>query len=154
MQHCGEFALKLLDPRYSSGLRLEQGAVIVIADERSARDDTVLLRFHHDYPGIEFQEWGVLPREAREHDAWVDFKVDYRKTETVVTSILYVSPGLSYPAYFGHKEDFTDENGVFNIEKAEEHEITISHEGECELYHANQSGRDRCAFPDPPNPHM
>jgi hypothetical protein len=35
LQNCGEFALELLDPRNTSGLRLEHGGVIVIADERS-----------------------------------------------------------------------------------------------------------------------
>lgn len=68
--------------------------------------------------------------------------------------MLYVSPTLCYPAYHRDREDFTDEKGVFNIEKAEEHETTINHKGLCELYHENQSGRDRCAFPDPPNPHI
>jgi hypothetical protein len=154
LEHCGEYAIALLDPECSGGLRLEQGMIIVIADERSARDDTVLLRFHVYHPGIEFEDWGFLPREAREHNAWVDFRVDYRKVDVAVTSIEYVSPGVSYPAYYGHKQDFTDENGVFNTDKAEEHILTIADERDCKVYRTNRSGRDRSAMPNPPDPHM
>ena len=33
--------------------------------------------------------------------------------------MIYVAPNVSYPVYFGRKEEPTDERGVFDVARAE-----------------------------------
>lgn len=47
--------------------------VITIADKRSARNDTLIQFYKHYNPNLKFLGFGILPRETREHDAWIDF---------------------------------------------------------------------------------
>ncbi|EEP77045.1 predicted protein [Uncinocarpus reesii 1704] len=93
--------------------------LIAIVDARSARDETILM-CHYNYlrdpgDGLEFGDFGVLPREP---NVWYDFRIDYRGAHMVCVALHYVPPDLSYPAYFGCKEKFTDEHGVFDVQKA------------------------------------
>jgi hypothetical protein len=79
---------------------------IAIADARSARDNTLLLQYysHKDHP-LEFPRYGILPRESQEHDAWIDFRIDYSRCNEAHASLTFVAPDVSYPVYFGRKEE-------------------------------------------------
>ena len=94
--------------------------IIAIADARSARDDTLLIQYYArelDSPEgpLEFEEFGVLPRE---HNTWYDFRIDYKGAAWVYIDLMYGPIDSVYPAYFGRKEELTDERGVFNAAKA------------------------------------
>lgn len=97
---------------------------IAIADERSAKDDTLLIQYYaRELPeldpeedGMPFGELGILPRER---NTWHDFRIDYKRAGEVYVSLLYGYPGSVYPVYFGRKEELTDEHGVFDVAKAE-----------------------------------
>lgn len=93
--------------------------IIAIADARSARDDTLLIKFYArelDSPEgpLEFGEFGVLPRE---HNTWYDFRIDYKGAASVYIDLTNGPRDWDYPTYFGRKEELTDERGVFNVAK-------------------------------------
>ena len=62
--------------------------ILVIADARSAKDNTVLITQYID-EGIEFEDFGVLPAKG---DTWYDFRVDYRFVDQVHASLYYGQP--------------------------------------------------------------
>lgn len=99
---------------------------IAILDERGIRDGTVLMSCYVHAPGLvlgEEGEDGIFPKEA---DRWYDFRIELRHVPRFTASF---SIGVlqACPVYFGRKEDLTDANGVFDVEKAEK--ITVSEEG-------------------------
>jgi hypothetical protein len=100
-------------------LFIERG-IFAIADARSAAEHTISMRFFAvEYPShlppLEFGEYGVLPRVR---DTWYEFRIAYKDTGDVWSSLNFVSPNIVYPVYFGRKEEVTDECGVFNAVRA------------------------------------
>jgi hypothetical protein len=90
--------------------------IIAIADARSARDDTFSIQYYaHPEPALEFGGFGVLPRER---NTWYDFRIDYKGAAWVYIDLTNGPIDSVYPAYFGRKEELTDERGVFNAAKA------------------------------------
>jgi hypothetical protein len=119
--------------------------ILIIADARSAKDDTVLVGFYareltpdpeeehelqtgeepdpYEGPGEYFPKFGHMPAQR---DYWYDYRVDYKDTYQIYVSLSYTNPGIVYPSYFGKKEQFTDENGVFDVAKAFDYGL-VSH---------------------------
>jgi hypothetical protein len=96
---------------------IKQG-VIAIADARTAQDMTVIVSHHASERKltVELPGFGVLPPRV---NTWYDYRVDYAHYPTVETSLLHGAWEAVYPTYFGRKDDFTDERGVFNVAEAE-----------------------------------
>ncbi|KAH8702319.1 hypothetical protein BGW36DRAFT_356445 [Talaromyces proteolyticus] len=91
--------------------------IITMADSCNATDNTLSIQFYSRLdPPLEFEGFGALPREVK---TWHDFRVDYKDARTVYTSLYFGPFGAVYPAYFGRKEEFTDEHGIFDVAKAE-----------------------------------
>ncbi|KAF4631517.1 hypothetical protein G7Y89_g6618 [Cudoniella acicularis] len=110
-QDCQKWAL---EKQYQVNF-IEQN-IIAIADARSARDSTISIQSYNDGTPLEFGRYGVLPRE---HDTWYDFRIDHKKATEVFISLQEGDQEIVYPVYFGHKEELTDEHGVFDVDKAE-----------------------------------
>lgn len=93
---------------------------IAIADTRSATDETLLVSYFESDPHpedpIEYEGFGRLPREP---NAWVDFRVPYQAVYTIQASLMHGAPQFVYPVYFGCAQELTDENGVFDVQRAE-----------------------------------
>ena len=49
----------------------------------------------------------------------MDLRIDYWQCNEAKASLIYVAPNVSYPVYFGRKEEPTDERGVFDVARAE-----------------------------------
>ena len=92
--------------------------IIIIADARSSRDDTLLVQYYNEKldPPLEFPKFGVLPQKQ---NTWYDFRVDYKLADTVDTDLNFGPIDFIYSAYFGCKEALTDERGVFNVADVE-----------------------------------
>ncbi|CAI6334247.1 unnamed protein product [Periconia digitata] len=89
---------------------------IVIADARTAKDGTVLLQWYRE-SGEECSPYGVLPPES---DTWWDYRILPEHIQNVVACLEFVASDVSFPVYIGRKDEFTDENGVFDAEKADQ----------------------------------
>ena len=88
-----------------------------IADKQSTSDDTLSLQYYNRGSGFEFGRFGILPQKQNE---WYNFRVTYSGALEVYNALLFTEPDVSYPSYFGRKEELTDENGIFNVAKAKE----------------------------------
>lgn len=91
--------------------------IIAVADKRSASDDTLSIQYYNRGKGLEFGNLGILPQEE---DKWYDFRIVYKDSFQVYSSLLFVTFDASYPVYFGHKNELTDEHGIFDVAKATE----------------------------------
>ena len=58
----------------------------------------------------------MLPPET---NVWYDFRVDHRQAGHVLSALIFTAPDVVYPVYYGNKETFTDEHGVFDVQEAE-----------------------------------
>jgi hypothetical protein len=89
-------------------------------DARSAQDKTVLLSHYilsdSSCSPLVFPGLGVLPREC---DTWYNYRVEFSYAPIINITFNYSPLELAHPAYFGRKEDFTNEWGVFNVAEAE-----------------------------------
>lgn len=115
-QDCQQWAVE----KQSQHNIIEQD-IIAIADVRSATDSTLLMQHyvHKEADGeepLQFGRYGVLPRER---DTWHDFRIDPSGADNVLAALEYVTFDVSYPVYFGHKEELTDEHGVFDVARAQ-----------------------------------
>lgn len=93
--------------------------LIAVLDARSAQDKTVLMSHYvQPDPGTpeRFPPFGALPRKT---DTWYNYRVEFSYAPILDVQFNYCPPECWYPAYFGRKEDFTDERGVFNVAEAE-----------------------------------
>ncbi|PGH16847.1 hypothetical protein AJ79_01491 [Helicocarpus griseus UAMH5409] len=94
--------------------------IIAIADARTARDGTILMCFYkQEIETVEplvFEEWGPLPPQT---NTWYDFRIDYQGAALMYIGLVYCPPDSAYPAYFGRREQLTDEHGVFDVVKAD-----------------------------------
>ena len=93
---------------------------IAVADTRSATDNTLMVQFYNrelnpEEP-VEFEGFGVLPRES---NTWVDWRVEPQRAGEVWASLFFGALEMTYPVYFGLKEELTDVNGIFNVAEAE-----------------------------------
>lgn len=108
-QDCQKWALE----KQSQDKAVEQD-IFVIADERSTRDDTIMVTYY----ARTAWDFGGPERVPKESNKWYDFRVPYTEAETVKVAMHYVNPDVCYPIFFGRKEEMTDEHGVFNATKA------------------------------------
>ncbi|KAF2275746.1 uncharacterized protein EI97DRAFT_434150 [Westerdykella ornata] len=92
--------------------------VLVIADERTSRDGTILVQWFNEDLGdeepLEFPPYGVLPKT----NTWYDFRIDPKAFFRLFAALESTSPDVAYPTYYGRKDELTDENGVFDVIKA------------------------------------
>jgi hypothetical protein len=88
-----------------------------IADARTAKDGTILMTWYRESEGENCRPYGVLPPKA---DSWWDFRIRPEQAHIVLAYLSFVASDVSFPLYFARKEEFTDENGVFDAVKAEE----------------------------------
>jgi hypothetical protein len=95
--------------------------ILLIADARSARDDTLLATRN----SIECMPFAfcvgdgeveiTLPQKPR---TWYDFRIHYTQAADFYTDFDYGQPEDVYPTYFLRREELTDDEGVFHVEKA------------------------------------
>jgi hypothetical protein len=84
-------------------------------DACSASDDTILLYSYPRVP-IEFRNWGVLPKE---HNIWYDYRIKYMNVKWTLTQLQHFGPmDTIFPTYFERKAELTDDQGIFNAERA------------------------------------
>jgi hypothetical protein len=89
--------------------------LIAVIDARSTSDDTILLYSYPRVP-IEFRNWGVLPKE---HNTWYGYRINYKNIVETLTSLQHFGPMETiFPTYFGRKAELTDDQGIFNAERA------------------------------------
>ncbi|KAJ5195592.1 uncharacterized protein N7498_009030 [Penicillium cinerascens] len=93
---------------------------IAIADDRSARDGTLLMSFYcpkisQEEPTFEFDGWGPLLPEA---NTWYNFRIDHRAADEIHGALMWATRDTAYPTYFGLPENFADESGIFDVFKA------------------------------------
>ena len=69
-----------------------------------------------DYEPITFGAYGVLPAET---NVWYEYRVDHRQAMHVFSALTETAPDVTWPIYYGNKETFTDEHGVFDVQEAE-----------------------------------
>ncbi|KAF2869293.1 hypothetical protein BDV95DRAFT_669637 [Massariosphaeria phaeospora] len=89
--------------------------IIGIADARTAKDGTILMTWYREMEGENCPPYGVLPPEA---DSWWDFRVRPEQAPNVLADLNFVAPDVTFPWYFARKDEFTDEDGVFDAVKA------------------------------------
>ena len=102
--------------------------VIAIVDARSAEDKTIIMSCFvresmYDEDEL-FPPWGTLPREE-DLNTWLDYRIEYPFSFTVKVYWNMHSSELTYPAFLGKKEDFTDEHGVFDVTNAQKFSWTL-----------------------------
>ena len=99
--------------------RAPYDSLLTIVDARSAEEGTLLIQHYVEPPAgteqLVFGGYGVLPKET---NVWYDFRVDYRQAGKVMASLTETTPEIIFPIYFGNKEIFTNEDGVFDVEEA------------------------------------
>lgn len=88
--------------------------VIVVIDQRSATDETVSVQMYSEGPGLNMPGFGRLPKERNK---WYCFRVPYQEAATIHTDLNF-GPVEAYPVYYGCKDELTDEQGVFHVDKA------------------------------------
>lgn len=93
--------------------------VIAIADERSARDGTLLMSYYcpvvDDPEDLEFEGWGRLPPKD---DTWYNFRIEHRAADQFIICITGSPIDTAMETYFGRPEKFTNDAGVFDVFKA------------------------------------
>ncbi|PVH90678.1 hypothetical protein DM02DRAFT_678458 [Periconia macrospinosa] len=91
-----------------------EGYGIAIADARTARDGTISIQYYSWGEPWMFPGYGLLPPNG---EAWYDFRIRPEDTPRVIADLGYVGPDVTFPFYFGRREEFTDKNGVFDVAK-------------------------------------
>ncbi|KAK9772693.1 hypothetical protein AB5N19_14294 [Seiridium cardinale] len=90
--------------------------LIAILDRRSALDKTIIMQFFNQKPGLDFPPYGTLPPEE---NVWYSFRIPYKDAFALVAALTETALDVAYPIYFGRKEEFTNEQGVFEVHRAE-----------------------------------
>lgn len=93
---------------------LDRG-VLAIADARTAIDGTISFQINLLEMQVEFPRYGLLPQHPY---AWHHYRIDTRHAPVAYAALLFTEPDVTYPVYFGRKEEFTDEQGVFDTTRA------------------------------------
>lgn len=90
--------------------------LLAIADARTARDGTISLQYYCSEAGqFDFPPYGLLPQEPNKP---YNYRIDPRDTAEVYADLLVVEPDVSFPVYFGRKEELTSAQGIFDIVRA------------------------------------
>ncbi|KAF2122575.1 hypothetical protein BDV96DRAFT_639153 [Lophiotrema nucula] len=88
---------------------------LFIGDERSARDDTLLVKVYKR-EGIDFRTMGLLPPIP---NTWHTFRVDYKDAVDIMVHLTEGEPSMAYPTYFlQHGDQMVDKNGIFDVSRA------------------------------------
>ncbi|OAL54468.1 hypothetical protein IQ07DRAFT_628283 [Pyrenochaeta sp. DS3sAY3a] len=86
--------------------------LLAIADARTARDGTISLQYYCSEAGqFDFPPYGLLPQEPNKS---YNYRIDPRDTAEVYAKLLIVEPDVSFPIYFGRKEELTSAQGIFD----------------------------------------
>ena len=105
---------------WSTHDRSTYGCILAIIDARSPKDGTILMQKYVQPPAgtkyFVFGGYGILPPET---NVWYDFRVDYHQTGKVEAALLFVAPNVTWPFWYGNKERFTDEDGVFDVQECD-----------------------------------
>lgn len=110
-EDCQNWALQQMD-RFN----FIEPDIIAILDKHSFTNESLLVKYYSRGPGFEFPGFdGLLPQEENK---WYAFRVHYQKLPQLHADLMFTAPDVSYPAYFGHKEELTDENGIFDVDRA------------------------------------
>ncbi|CAG9939838.1 unnamed protein product [Clonostachys rosea f. rosea IK726] len=103
--------------------------LVAILDDRSASDETIQMDYYQDRPGLPFRESGLHPEEGgppytedeilpRKSDAWYSFRIRYQHFHQLVADLTGVtSAEVVFPYYFRQKDEFVNEQGVFDLDK-------------------------------------
>jgi hypothetical protein len=79
---------------------------------------------------LELEGWGPLPPK---NDTWYDFRIESVGSDDLHTDLFSAPIETAYPTYFGRPEKFTNEAGVFDVFKANNHVAGMDSEQEDEL---------------------
>ncbi|GAM90425.1 hypothetical protein ANO11243_084680 [Dothideomycetidae sp. 11243] len=92
--------------------------IIGIVDARFAIDGTTLMQRYARRAGrIDYGKYGhQLPREI---GVWYSYRVHYKEALHILTAFVFTVEENTFPVYYGLKEDLTDEDGLFDVDKAE-----------------------------------
>lgn len=91
--------------------------LLVIADERSARDGTVLLAKYVREPMVLGPEDPGTPFPSQ-GNRWYDFRIRYEDAAQVYSDLCNGPIDGVYPVYYERKDELEDKNGVFDVGKA------------------------------------
>ncbi|VUC26743.1 unnamed protein product [Clonostachys rosea] len=103
--------------------------LIAILDYRSAKDETIRMDYYRDRPGLPFRESGLHPEEGGppyteveilppKSDVWYSFRIRYQHFHQLVADLTGVtSAEVVFPYYFGRKDEFLDDQGIFDLDK-------------------------------------
>ncbi|PVH90907.1 hypothetical protein DM02DRAFT_678344 [Periconia macrospinosa] len=92
------------------------GDGIAIADARTAQDGTISMQYYYWGEPWDCHGYGLLPPNG---EAWYDFRIRPEDTGSVIADLAYTPGNVNFPFYFGRREEFTDENGVFDVAKVD-----------------------------------
>ncbi|OAL42828.1 hypothetical protein IQ07DRAFT_686140 [Pyrenochaeta sp. DS3sAY3a] len=91
--------------------------LLAIADARTARDGTIYLQYYcWEDSQFDFPPFGLLPQKP---STWYNYRIDVKGTDEVYTKLLFVELDVSFPTYFGRKEELTNAQGIFDTVKAD-----------------------------------
>ncbi|KAF2435042.1 hypothetical protein EJ08DRAFT_675469 [Tothia fuscella] len=95
--------------------------IFAIADAESVKDNTLLVQFYYpefDPPlsPMEFPGYGILPPRT---NAWYSYRIQHDQFDDLHAALCYLAPDIRYPIYFGRKAELTDEQGIFDVARAD-----------------------------------
>lgn len=90
--------------------------IIAILDKHSVTDGSLLIKYYRRSPGFQLPGFDALlpPEKGR----WYTFRVLYPQSSRVHADLIHTAPDVTYPFYFGRKDELTDKNGIFDVDKA------------------------------------
>jgi hypothetical protein len=97
--------------------------MLFIADACSAQDDTVLAKVYNEQ-GHEYEESEEEVPPKR--NTWYEFRIDFKDAEPFHVDLYYNRAPELMRAYFLHKEEASDEHGVFSVAKARTLSINLT----------------------------
>ncbi|KAH8680675.1 hypothetical protein BX600DRAFT_2737 [Xylariales sp. PMI_506] len=109
LEECGSWVLQ----QQEHNNRMDQD-VLAILDKRSAKDETVVLGFYLRDVVAEFL------RPDQKANQWYSYRVPYQKVPKICSHLPYGFEVESYGVYLHRKEELTDEQGIFDLDKAME----------------------------------
>lgn len=104
-----------LEKQFQTNL-IEQD-IIAIADQRSARDNTLSIQYYTWPPGLDLEYNEIPPWEEFQ---WYTFRVVREEASRVHVALSYIAIAMVRPVYLERKAEFTDEHGIFRAAQAEQ----------------------------------
>ncbi|KAI2623908.1 hypothetical protein GGS26DRAFT_213869 [Hypomontagnella submonticulosa] len=101
-----------------------ESQLIAIADERLASDQTIIMQYYNEGPELEFPPYGTLPPE---NNKWYSFRIKYKDAFAFDAALSFGAFDVVFPTYFGRKDVLTDEQGIFDVQRAEK--MSVSNDG-------------------------